>query len=123
MKCTVSQENYLKAIYLLQIQKESVRAVDVSNYMALSKPSVSNALKKLRTERLLTVDKEKNLILTDEGLQAAREIFSRHSFFERLLIEGQAHEDACSLEHAISRQSFAVLKDRLEGLAAQKAAD
>ncbi len=111
----------------LQIQKESVRAVDVSNYMALSKPSVSNALKKLRTERLLTVDKEKNLILTDEGLQAAREIFSRHSFFERLLIdagdEGQAHEDACSLEHAISRQSFAVLKDRLEGLAAQKAAD
>ena len=64
----------------------------------------------------------------DEGLQAAREIFSRHSFFERLLIdagvdEGQAHEDACSLEHAISRQSFAVLKDRLEGLAAQKAAD
>lgn len=80
MKCTVSQENYLKAIYLLQIQKESVRAVDVSNYMALSKPSVSNALKKLRTERLLTVDKEKNLILTDEGLQAAREIFSRHSF-------------------------------------------
>lgn len=102
MKCTVSQENYLKAIYLLQIQKESVRAVDVSNYMALSKPSVSNALKKLRTERLLTVDKEKNLILTDEGLQAAREIFSRHSFFERLLIdagvdEGQAHEDACSL--------------------------
>ena len=48
MKCTVSQENYLKAIYLLQIQKESVRAVDVSNYMALSKPSVSNALKKLR---------------------------------------------------------------------------
>ena len=46
MKCTVSQENYLKAIYLLQIQKESVRAVDVSNYMALSKPSVSNALKK-----------------------------------------------------------------------------
>ena len=98
MKCTVSQENYLKAIYLLQIQKESVRAV------------------------------EKNLILTDEGLQAAREIFSRHSFFERLLIdagvdEGQAHEDACSLEHAISRQSFAVLKDRLEGLAAQKAAD
>ena len=113
---------------LLQIQKESVRAVDVSNYMALSKPSVSNALKKLRTERLLTVDKEKNLILTDEGLQAAREIFSRHSFFERLLIdagvdEGQAHEDACSLEHAISRQSFAVLKDRLEGLAAQKAAD
>lgn len=124
MKCTVSQENYLKAIYLLQIQKESVRAVDVSNYMALSKPSVSNALKKLRTERLLTVDKEKNLILTDEGLQAAREIFSRHSFFERLLIDaGQAHEDACSLEHAISRQSFAVLKDRLEGLAAQKAAD
>ena len=122
MKCTVSQENYLKAIYLLQIQKESVRAVDVSNYMALSKPSVSNALKKLRTERLLTVDKEKNL------MQAAREIFSRHSFFERLLIdagvdEGQAHEDACSLEHAISRQSFAVLKDRLEGLAAQKAAD
>ena len=69
MKCTVSQENYLKAIYLLQIQKESVRAVDVSNYMALSKPSVSNALKKLRTERLLNVDKEKNLILTDEGLR------------------------------------------------------
>ena len=125
MKCTVSQENYLKAIYLLQIQKESVRAVDVSNYMALSKPSVSNALKKLRTERLLTVDKEKNLILTDEGLQAAREIFSRHSFFERLLIDAGVDEgqDACSLEHAISRQSFAVLKDRLEGLAAQKAAD
>ena len=89
---------------------------------------LKDALKKLRTERLLNVDKEKNLILTDEGLQAARGIFSRHSFFERLLIdagvdEGQAHEDACSLEHAISRQSFAVLKDRLEGLAAQKAAD
>ena len=42
---------------------------------------------------------------------------------ERKHVQGQAHEDACSLEHAISRQSFAVLKDRLEGLAAQKAAD
>ena len=112
MKCTVSQENYLTAISLLQIQKDSVRAVDVSNYMALSKPSVSNALKKLRTERLLTVDKEKNLILTDEGLQAAREIFSRHSFFERLLIDaggcllfGTRHQQAelCGTERPAGR--------------------
>ena len=112
----------------LQIQKESVRAVDVSNYMALSKPSVSNALKKLRTERLFDRGQREKSDLNRRGAAGGKRDFLQALLFERLLIdagvdEGQAHEDACSLEHAISRQSFAVLKDRLEGLAAQKAAD
>lgn len=48
MKLRSSGEDYLKAIYVLQKSKGFVRSVDVSDYMEVSKPSVSHAVKMLR---------------------------------------------------------------------------
>ena len=42
-----SGEDYLKAILILQKEKGAVRSVDVSEYMGVSKPSVSHAMKTL----------------------------------------------------------------------------
>ena len=83
----------------------------------MSKPSVSAAVKKLRNERLLIVDGEHNLILTDEGFKYAITIFERHITIEKFLIDvlgvgkEAAHCDACRLEHFVSPETFKKIKE------------
>ena len=48
-------ENYLETIYILQQKTGYVRAIDIATELGFSKPSVSNAMKKLRAEGYITV--------------------------------------------------------------------
>ena len=43
-QATTSGEDYLEAILVLQMQKGTVRSVDVARHMEVSKPSVSHAV-------------------------------------------------------------------------------
>ena len=57
--------------------------------------------------------------MTEIGLQLAEQIYEKHRFFtEQLIAVGvdpkTAEQDACSIEHAISAESFQKLKDALE---------
>ena len=47
-QATTSGEDYLEAILVLQMQKGTVRSVDVARHMEVSKPSVSHAVATLR---------------------------------------------------------------------------
>lgn len=81
--------------------------------MNFSKASVSIALKRLCTEGYVSIDRG-ILSLTDTGHQIASRIMECHSYFEQILrdagvSDGQAHVDACKLEHAISRESYEAL--------------
>lgn len=113
-----SGQMYLESIYVLSQTQSVVRAIDVSEYMGFSKPSVSRALGILRKNGFLTTNENGHLQLTEAGLSMAQNIYERHTTLKRLLIamgvsEQVAAEDACKIEHDISEETFSVIKSYL----------
>ena len=95
-----------------------MRAIDLATYMGFSKPSVSVALKKLKNYGYVLVDeKTGDITLTEEGLRIAKATYERHQIIAKTLMdlgvsEKTAYEDACAMEHIISEETFAKLKER-----------
>ena len=109
-----SGEMYLETIYVLS-KNGVVRSLDVAEYMGFSKPSVSRAVGLLKQGGYLLMDKEGYLTLTESGLDVAKKIYERHTLLSKFLVrlgvdEKTAAEDACKMEHVISDESFAALK-------------
>ncbi len=114
-----SGEMYLESIYVLCQKSDSVRSIDVAEYMNFSKPSVSRAVGLLKEKGYITVDKEGYISLTQEGNTLAHNIFERHTIITRVLLalgvnEDIAADDACRIEHVISPESFEAMKRFLE---------
>ena len=112
-----SGEMYIETIYVLS-KKDVVRSLDVAEYMGFSKPSVSRAVGLLKQGGYLLMDKDGYLTLTDAGLEVAHKIYERHTVLSNLLIrlgvsEEVAVEDACKLEHDISDETFAAIKEHV----------
>lgn len=115
MQLYESGEMYLETILVLQRQTGSVRSIDVSNYMGLSKPSVSRAVGLLRQGEYINVDADGFITLTENGLEVAEKIYERHTMLTDFLVslgvsEETAAEDACKIEHDISEETFNAVK-------------
>ena len=118
MSLQESGEMYLETIYVLSKKSDSVRSLDVAEQMGFSKPSVSRAVKLLKEGEYLTVDKDGYVHLTESGLAVAKKIYERHTVLTELLVSlgvsrETAAEDACKIEHVISDESFAAMKNHL----------
>ena len=116
MKLHASGEDYLEAILVLHKKMGMVRSVDVARYMEVTKPSVCHAVATLRDGGFLIMDEDRFLHLTDVGREVAEKIYERHCFFtEQLIAAGvdpkTAEADACRIEHIISNESVARLKE------------
>ena len=118
MQIRESAENYLETILILSQRKGKgeVRSIDIVNELEFSKPSVSVAMKNLRENGYITVDKDGYIRLTDKGLEIAEKMYERHTLLSQWLIklgvdEKVAVEDACRMEHVISAESFSAIKD------------
>ena len=114
-----SSENYLETILILSKRLPVVRSVDIANELNYTKPSVSIAMKHLREKNLITVTDAGFIYLTDSGKEIAEMIYERHEAISRWLIrlgvsEKTAAEDACKIEHVISRESFEALTRHIE---------
>ncbi len=110
-----SGEMYLETIHILQTKNGQVRAVDISEYMGYSKPSVSRAMGLLKSGGFIQIDKDGFISLTPSGYSVAEKIFQRHTLLTNVLVslgvsQKTAAEDACKMEHAISDESFEALK-------------
>ncbi len=110
-----SKENYLETILVLNNRLGEVRSIDIASEMSFSKPSVSVAMKNLRGEGCITVDKNGYITLTDKGREIAERVYERHTVFLEWLTslgvpEEIACEDACRMEHDISVESFEAIK-------------
>ena len=117
MQIRESAENYLETILILSQRKGKgeVRSIDIVNELEFSKPSVSVAMKNLRENGYITVDKDGYIRLTDKGLEIAEKMYERHTLLSQWLLklgvdEKVAVEDACRMEHVISAESFAAIK-------------
>ena len=114
-----SGEMYLETIHVLLQKSSHVRAVDISEHMGYSKPSVSRAMGLLKTGGYITVDKDGFISLTVEGLALAEKIYQRHTALTKLLTKlgvdpETAADDACKIEHAISDASFEAIKRHMQ---------
>ncbi|WP_027438545.1 metal-dependent transcriptional regulator [Lachnospira multipara] len=110
-----SAENYLETILMLSKKLPVVRSIDVSNEMGFRKSSVSIAMKNLRESNYITVTKEGYIYLTDAGKEIAETILERHELLTKWLmslgIDSKiAEDDACKIEHDLSKETFAALK-------------
>ena len=111
-----SSENYLEAILMLSKKLPVVRSVDIANELGFKKSSVSIAMKKLREKNQITVTDAGFIYLTDSGKEIANMIYERHEFISKWLIElgvpeEIATDDACQMEHVISKESFNAIKE------------
>ena len=115
MKIHESAENYLETILVLQRRIGQVRSIDVVNELSFTKASVSVAMKNLRENGYVEMDKDGFLTLTEQGRAVAETMYERHTllsgWLEQLGVDPQvAAEDACRIEHVISAESFEAIK-------------
>ncbi len=120
-----SGEMYLETVYILTKKSDSVRSIDICEYMGYSKPSVSRAIGLLKNGGYITVDGKGYITLTEEGTAVALKMFERHTMLTNFLVrlgvdEKIASEDACKIEHHISEESFDAIKNYVSKLGEAK---
>lgn len=114
-----SGEDYLETILILGHSGVSVRSIDVAREMNVSKPSVSRAVGILKDGGFIVVDGDGYITLTDAGAEVAKTIYERHEVLTSWLVgigvdKKTAAEDACKIEHDISKESFEKLKAHIK---------
>lgn len=114
-----SGEMYLETILILTNQQNSVRSIDIAEYMNYSKPSISRAVNTLKKDGYIIIDEHGNIALTKNGRDLAEKIYERHlvlsEVFEMLGVDPQvAVEDACKVEHVISDETFEAFKNHIK---------
>ena len=118
MQLQESGQMYLETILILSKKSNSVRSIDISEYMSFSKPSVSRAASWLKDGGYILISKEGYITLTALGREIAEKIYERHTILTKCLIalgvsEETAAEDACKIEHDISDETFAAIKSHV----------
>ena len=119
MKIQESAENYLETILVISHKKGMVRSIDIVNELEFSKPSVSVAMKNLRENGYIEMDKDGYIMPLDKGREIAEKIYERHTTLSKYLIAlgvdpVVAAEDACRIEHVISAESFEAIKNHIK---------
>lgn len=116
MKYSSSKENYLKAIFHLQEEEGVVTTNALAKQLQTRAASVTDMLKKLKTQKLLLYEKYQGFKLSNEGKKVALQIIRKHRLWEYFLVEKlhfgweEVHEMAEELEHISSKK----LIDRLD---------
>ena len=106
-----SRDDYLEAILIIRQKKGFCRSTDIASWLGISRPSVSVELGKLAEQGLIRMDEDKMLHHTDEGFALADSTYAKHIYLKRFLMsvgvdEAVAEKEACSMEHALSSDSF-----------------
>ncbi len=108
MNFSVSEENYIKSIYHLQQQTDTVTTNSLANELQTRPASVTDMLKKLQLKKLLEYEKYKGFRLNATGIKVALGIVRRHRLWEYFLVTklgfewDKVHAIAEELEHVSS---------------------
>ncbi|MBX2953326.1 MAG: metal-dependent transcriptional regulator [Leadbetterella sp.] len=109
---TLTEENYLKALFHLSVENPEVSVLDLSKSLDIKMPTVNSMVKKLASKGQVRYEKYKPLQLTEEGRRSAGLIIRKHRLVEMFLVEkmgfgwDEVHEVAEQLEHIRSPKLF-----------------
>lgn len=116
-KLSATIENYLSLMYVLERDKEPVVGVRLAQLLNVTPPTVTNTLKRMVRDGLITMDKN-GTRLTKTGKQSARTVVRRHMLTEWMMASilpwSKLHQEAHNLEHAISAEVETALFEELE---------
>jgi len=113
-----SKEDYLRIIY--ELGGKQVKAVDIAKNLNISKPSVSEMIKKLIKARLVQAKSYGKIFLTKQGIIEAKKISHRYHTIRKFATnilkhsDDKAHEIAHKLEHHFSHESVNKLNNFIE---------
>jgi DtxR family transcriptional regulator, Mn-dependent transcriptional regulator len=121
METELSQEaeEYIEAIYKLQKRNGMAKTKDLADTMHIVPGSITNTIEHLESHGLVTHEPYRGVKLTREGEKIALGIIRKHRLAERLLTDvlkadwTTVHEDACRLEHALTKNLANLLDERL----------
>lgn len=125
MKFSITEENYLKAVYYLQAQYGNVSTNALAAKLQSKPASITDMMKKLSSKKLLNYKPYYGFNLTPEGKKAALSVIRRHRLWEFFLAEklnfnwDEVHSIAEDLEHVSSKK----LIDKLESFLGYPAFD
>jgi DtxR family Mn-dependent transcriptional regulator len=113
---SVSEENYIKAIFHLQQESYTVSTNELSQKLNTKPASVTDMMKKLKAKKLLHYQPYRGFRLSADGNKVALGIIRRHRLWEYFLAEklkfswNEVHDIAEDLEHVSSKK----LTDKLD---------
>ncbi|MFZ0523825.1 MAG: metal-dependent transcriptional regulator [Candidatus Acidiferrales bacterium] len=117
-KTSVSQEDYLKAIWELVQEEQEPISARLAEDLGVTPPAVTAALKRMTRGGYLHVRRDGRIELTAKGESIAQHLVLRHRLAEKLLTDviglewARAHEEAERLEHGISPEVAELLLKR-----------
>lgn len=110
-----NMEHYLQTIYLLQRKHKVARVKEIADFMGVTMPSVTSAVKSLKDKQLVDNTRYGYVELTDAGADVAIQLIERHKLLHQFLLdvlkldETIAQDDACQIEHVISDEAMSRL--------------
>jgi DtxR family Mn-dependent transcriptional regulator len=109
---SLTEENYLKALYHLINDNDEVSVNDLSRQLNIKMPSVNSMIKKFADKKWVKYESYKPIKLTESGKKEASLIVRKHRLTEMFLVEKMGfgwenvHEIAEQLEHIHSEVFF-----------------
>jgi DtxR family transcriptional regulator, Mn-dependent transcriptional regulator len=114
-----SIEEYLEAIYSFNEKGELAKNQDLAERLRVSPASVTQMIKKLADEGLITYEPYKGVLLTGKGNARAQNVVRKHRLLERFLHDtlgfsnDKVHDEACRLEHSVSNEVASAICEKL----------
>ena len=117
MKLSQSFEDYLEAIYVLEITDQKIKSVTISKMLDVSKPAVTKAMNELFDANYVEKTPYSQIKLTKAGRQIAKNVYHRHTVIRDFLINKLgvskeiAEKDCCMIEHVISPETLKAMEN------------
>lgn len=117
---SLTEENYLKAIYHLANKDNTVMVNEISKFLNIKMPSVNSMMKKFADKNWVIYESYKPLIITAEGRRRAALVVRKHRLTEMFLVHkmgfrwDEVHEIAEQLEHIDSEVFFDKIDELLD---------
>ncbi|MCX6647904.1 MAG: metal-dependent transcriptional regulator [Candidatus Bathyarchaeota archaeon] len=114
-----SIEEYLEAVYAFNERGELAKNQDLAEKLRVSPASVTQMIKKLADDGLITYEPYKGVLLTGKGSARAQNVVRKHRLLERFLHDSlgfsneKVHDEACRLEHSVSDEVASALCEKL----------
>lgn len=116
-KISETIEDYLSLLYICSRDGEQVSGVRLAELLGVSPPTVTNTLKRMVRDGLVTMSEAHIPTLTPKGDELARSVLRRHMLAEWMLVRmlswSKVHEEAHGFEHTISEEVEKALLDEL----------